>query len=176
MRIGGAVLLTWITFQVGFAIAGPSPFVPQYARRMRAGAAGAFHGVIALGVVVAVVVLAALAPTGAATGKTLRVAIVQGGGPQGTHATDVSYCAPDGTPNDDGPLTGSACVTQRHLVATRTLQPSERAGNKTQTDQRREIFSTMELVDRPGTIGRIIIFAPISSKIFRSWLFNVSNL
>ena len=125
VRIGGAVLLTWITFQVGFAIAGPSPFVPQYARRMRAGAAGAFHGVIALGVVVAVVALAALAPTGAATGKTLRVAIVQGGGPQGTHATDVSYCAPDGTPNDDGPLTGSACVTQRHLVATRTLQPSD---------------------------------------------------
>ncbi|MCU1367112.1 MAG: lnt [Ilumatobacteraceae bacterium] len=125
VRIGGAVLLTWITFQIGIAIAAPSPFVPQYARRLRSGAEGAHHGVVALVVVIAIVVIAAIAPSGTDTGRSLRVAVVQGGGPQGTHAVDVTYCAADGTPAASGPLSGSACVTQRQLEATRTLQPSD---------------------------------------------------
>ena len=125
VRVGGAVLLTWITFQIGFAIAGPAPFVPRYARRLRSDATAAFHGLIALALVAGVIVLATVAPSGNATGRSLRVAVVQGGGPQGTHATTLSYCAADGTPKDFGPLSGSACVTQRHLVATRTLQPSD---------------------------------------------------
>ena len=125
VRVGGALLLTWVTFQIGFALAGPSPTVPAFARRSHRGASGAPHGMFALLAVIVVVVLAAVAPEGNATGKSLRVAIVQGGGPQGTHATDINYCAADGTPNDTGPLAGSACVTERHLEATRTLQPSD---------------------------------------------------
>ena len=124
-RIGGAVLLTWVTFQIGFALAGPSPAVPAFARRRHRGASGAPHGVLAIIAVVLVIAVAGVAPSGQTTGKSLRVAIVQGGGPQGTHATVTSYCAADGTPNDIGPLTDSACVTQRHLETTRTLQPSD---------------------------------------------------
>ena len=33
VRVGGVLLLTWVVFQIGFALAGPSPFVPQMARR-----------------------------------------------------------------------------------------------------------------------------------------------
>ncbi|MCU1395410.1 MAG: lnt [Ilumatobacteraceae bacterium] len=109
VRIGGAVLLTWITFQIGFAIAGPSPFVPQFARRKGTQARGEWHGVIALGAVVLTLVIAALAPQAHATGTSLKVAVVQGGGPQGTHAID----------------TDSRLVVERHLAATRTLQPSD---------------------------------------------------
>ena len=125
VRVGGAVLLTWVTFQIGFALAGPSPTVPAFARRSHRGASGAPHGMFAILAVVVVIVVAAIAPEGHDTGKSLRVAMVQGGGPQGTHATDINYCAADGTPNDTGPLSGSACVTERHLEATRTLQPSD---------------------------------------------------
>ena len=125
VRVGGAVLLTWVTFQIGFALAGPSPTVPAFARRSHRGASGAPHGMFAILAVIVFIVLAAVAPEGHETGKSLRVAVVQGGGPQGTHATDINYCSADGTPNDTGPLVGSACVTQRHLEATRTLSPSD---------------------------------------------------
>ncbi|HEY4333122.1 MAG TPA: apolipoprotein N-acyltransferase [Ilumatobacteraceae bacterium] len=123
-RVGGAVLLTWVTFQIGFALAGPSPGVPQIARRRRPNASGEPHGVLALLAVVGVIILAAVAPTGHDTGRSIRVAVVQGGGPQGTHAVDLSYCDADGTPDDNGPIAGSECVTQRHLAATRTIQAS----------------------------------------------------
>jgi apolipoprotein N-acyltransferase len=124
-RVGGALLLTWVTFQIGFALAGPSPTVPQFARKRHGGAVGSWHGVATIGTVILVLVVAASAPEGHDTGRSLTMAIVQGGGPQGTHATDITYCDANGTPNDDGPLAGSACVTQRHLVATRSLQPSD---------------------------------------------------
>ncbi|MCU1400174.1 MAG: lnt [Acidimicrobiales bacterium] len=125
VRIGGAVLLTWITFQIGFAIVGAWPLVRPRATGLRDRARGAFHSATALAAVVAIVVIAALAPSGTDTGRSLRVAVVQGGGPQGTHAVDVTYCAADGTPAPSGPLSGAACVTQRQLEATRTLQPSD---------------------------------------------------
>ncbi len=123
-RVGGAILLTWLTFQIGFALAGPSPGIPLMARRKRPGATGEPHGMFGLLAVVGVIVLAAVAPTGNSTGRTVRVAVVQGGGPQGTHAVDVQYCAADGTSNDTGPLSGSDCVTRRQLTATNTIQAS----------------------------------------------------
>lgn len=104
-RVGGVVLLTWLVFQLGFALAGPAPAVPAFARRSRPTAVGSPLGTLGLLGVVAVVVLAALAPTGSATGETLTVAAVQGGGPQGTRATDES----------------AREVTRRHLAATRAL-------------------------------------------------------
>ena len=110
MRLGGVILLTWVVFQIGFALAGPSPFVPQLARNRGRRNRGEWHGAIGLAVAIVVVVIAAtVAPTGteAAQPSTLRVAIVQGGGPQGTRAI-----------NSD-----SREVIERHLEATRTIRP-----------------------------------------------------
>ncbi len=106
-RIGGAILITWIVFQIGFALAGPSPAIPGFARRVRPGATGAPHGIVALGLVVAVLIVASLAPRGSATGETLSVAAVQGGGEQGTTALEVP----------------SSLVTERHVEATQTIEP-----------------------------------------------------
>ncbi|MGD9996564.1 MAG: apolipoprotein N-acyltransferase [Ilumatobacteraceae bacterium] len=108
VRVGGSLLLTWVVFQIGFALAGPSPYVPRIAAR-RGGRtrAAAPHGAIAIGAVVTVIVLAAVAPTGHDLGRSLRVAAVQGGGPQGTRAADTD-------PRD---------VVERHLAATDTIQP-----------------------------------------------------
>ena len=41
VRFGGVILLTWVVFQIGFALAGPSPFVPQLARNRGRDARGA---------------------------------------------------------------------------------------------------------------------------------------
>lgn len=90
-RIGGALLLTWITFQVGFALA----HLHQPDRVL----------VGALTAVGVVVMLSLVAPRGHASGKILRVAVVQGGGPQGTRATS----------------TEPGIVLQRHLAATATI-------------------------------------------------------
>src|SRR5207344_1690176 len=89
VRFGGVILLTWVVFQIGFALAGPSPVVPQMARSRGRTAKGEWHGVIGFVAAIAVVIIAVTAaPTGteAAHPPTLRVAIVQGGGPQGTRA------------------------------------------------------------------------------------------
>ena len=111
VRMGGAVLLTWVTFQIGFALAG----VLERVLARRSGRSDAGHtpafvpSAGALLAVVAVVVIAAVAPSGHSTGRSLRVAVVQGGGPQGTHAIH----------------TDSRVVVERHLAATRKLQPSD---------------------------------------------------
>lgn len=110
-RVGGALLLTWFVFQVGFALAGPSPVVPQMARRRGVTANGQWHGVIAL--VAAMVVwaisplAAAAAPAATQSPQQLRIAVVQGGGPQGTHAIH----------------TPAGVVLDRHLTATATIEP-----------------------------------------------------
>jgi len=124
-RVGGPVLLTWLTFQIGFALAGPSPGVPQFAKRSRPGVSGAWHGMFALIAVVGLLIVAAIAPSGDATGKMVNVAIVQGGGPQGTRAVNVVRCNADGRIDDAGAFGGSRCVTLRHLAATRELQPAD---------------------------------------------------
>ncbi|MEO6158377.1 MAG: apolipoprotein N-acyltransferase, partial [Ilumatobacteraceae bacterium] len=108
VRIGGALLLTWFVFQVGFALAGPSPFVPRRAHRRGARSRGQWHGAAGFLVALALLPLAAMAPAGnSGAGRSLRVTIVQGGGKQGTHAVD------------DVP----GAVTARHLAATHTIEP-----------------------------------------------------
>ncbi len=108
VRVGGVILLTWFVFQIGFALAGPSPVVPALARKRGVTARGEWHGVAAFAAAIAVWLLS---PIGAgsvqATGETIRIAAVQGGGPQGTHAID--------TPARE--------VLDRHLEATRTIEP-----------------------------------------------------
>ena len=101
-RVGGVILLSWLVLQVGFALAGPSPYVPAMVRRHRAGSP---HGAIGFGVAVVVLILAAVAPTGHDSGRTLRVTAVQGGGPQGTLAIN----------------SNSRDVVERHLAATASI-------------------------------------------------------
>lgn len=109
VRIGGVLLLTWFTFQVGFALAGPSPVVPALARKRGVTAKGEWHGVIALGLALLALFVSPLADgtTAVGSGQTIRVAAVQGGGEQGTHAVD--------TPDD--------IVFERHLEATAGIEP-----------------------------------------------------
>jgi apolipoprotein N-acyltransferase len=112
VRFGGVILLTWVVFQIGFALAGPSPFVPQLARNRGRRNRGEWHGAIGIAAAIVFVVIAVtIAPSGTGTGSarpsTLRVAIVQGGGPQGTRAINSD-------PRE---------VVERHLAATRTIQP-----------------------------------------------------
>jgi apolipoprotein N-acyltransferase len=105
VRVGGVILLTWLVFQLGFALAGPAPGIPAFARRFRPGARGEPHGALAFLAVVGVVVLSIVAPRGDDTGEQLDVAAVQGGGEQGTSALEVP----------------SSLVTERHLEATATI-------------------------------------------------------
>lgn len=107
VRVGGSLLLTWVVFQVGFALAGPSPYVPRMATRVGRSGRSQPHGAIAFAVVLAVVLLAAVAPSGSDADDSLRIAAVQGGGPQGTRAINTD-------PRD---------VFERHLAATQTIQP-----------------------------------------------------
>lgn len=102
-RLGGVVLLTWVVFQLGFALAGPSPYVPKMARRSRT---SNLHGACAFLAIVTVVALASIAPSGTDTGRSLRVTVVQGGGPQGTLAIE----------------TNARDVIDRHLAATATIE------------------------------------------------------
>ena len=110
VRLGGVVLLTWLVLQIGFVLAGPSPFVPQLARRRRTGARAQYQGLLGIVAIILVLVLAAVAPSGTggeAPVRSLRIAVVQGGGPQGTRAVN------------DRP----GVVLQRHLVATGPTDP-----------------------------------------------------
>ncbi len=108
-RLGGVTLLTWVVLQIGFALAGPAPAVPRLAARRRPGATSQPHGVLALGAIVVLLVLAAVAPEGRDIGVSVRVAAVQGGGEQGTRALDV--------PSDQ--------VTAAHIAATETISPDD---------------------------------------------------
>jgi apolipoprotein N-acyltransferase len=102
-RVGGVLLITWATFQIGFALAGPAPTAPTRSRADRSLTAP--HGVIALGAVLALVLVSLVAPRGSGTGTTITVAAVQGGGPQGTRAI----------------YTDDQVVIDRHLEASRTI-------------------------------------------------------
>ncbi len=112
VRVGGVVLLTWVTFQLGFAIL---PAIRVASRKVDDAAesvdlehrADNRAVTIALSLAIAAVASSAVAPSGTETGETLRIAAVQGGGEQGTSALDVP----------------SIVVTERHLEATRTIEP-----------------------------------------------------
>ncbi len=98
-RVGGVILLTWVVFQLGFALGAVVDRTP--AQRRDWPAFGAATGVVV------VIVLALVGPRGSDTGATLDIAAVQGGGEQGTSALDVP----------------SIEVTNAHLAATATIEP-----------------------------------------------------
>jgi apolipoprotein N-acyltransferase len=101
VRVGGVILITWLIFQLGFALVAAATF----ASGVRASAPHEPHSVVALAVVVLFLLLSLVAPRGSATGDTLDVAAVQGGGEQGTSALEVP----------------PRLVTERHLEATRSI-------------------------------------------------------
>jgi apolipoprotein N-acyltransferase len=93
LRVGGSLLLVEVTVVVGLALAA------LVARRWLA--AG-----LAAGVAIVAVAGAAVAPRAEPSGE-LRVALVQGGGPQGTRAVD----------------TDERVVFERHLEASEQIEP-----------------------------------------------------
>ena len=101
---GGVIVLTWVTFQLGAALAVAVRLVRERATVTRSdGLLLAVPTVVAL----LVAVLGYTDPSGSDTGETMRIAAVQGGGEQGTRATDVP----------------SQVVTEAHLQATATIEP-----------------------------------------------------
>ena len=98
-RVGGVILITWVVFQLGFALGA----MAEAGRSRRPD----WPAVAAVAAVAVVVVASLLAPRGTGTGRSLDVAAVQGGGDQGTRALDVP----------------TAVVTGRHLEATRSIEP-----------------------------------------------------
>lgn len=94
LRLGGALFVVWMTALVGSALA--AWWKREWAM---AWALGAFA--------VAVLLVAVAAPAGQPTGKFLDVALVQGGGPQGTRAA----------------TTEEGIVLRRHLAASQDLRP-----------------------------------------------------
>ena len=98
-RVGGVILLTWVVFQVGFALG--TIIETASVRETNWPAFGGIAGAVV------VLFLSLVAPHSHATGQTLDIAAVQGGGKQGTSALDVP----------------SIEVSNAHLAATRTIQP-----------------------------------------------------
>jgi apolipoprotein N-acyltransferase len=102
VRVGGVILLTWVVFQVGFALGVLARRIGDVSTDTRLASAGLLAAA-------AVLTVSALAPSGEGTGDFLEIAAVQGGGEQGTRADDVP----------------SALVTQRHVDATRSIDPDD---------------------------------------------------
>ncbi|MEM1334812.1 MAG: apolipoprotein N-acyltransferase, partial [Actinomycetota bacterium] len=101
-RVGGVILLTWLTLQLAVLLGTLVASLVRVERRPDS----LVPAVPAAGVVVIVTAMSlGVAPDGSATGRSLEVAVVQGGGDQGTRALDVP----------------SEVVTQRHLAATASI-------------------------------------------------------
>ena len=91
-RLGGVILITWLTFMAGSALSA------AWERSWR-------QAIALAAIPVALIALGTVAPSGHDNGRTLTVALVQGGGPQGTRAVD----------------TDPQVVFDRHLSATRAI-------------------------------------------------------
>jgi len=102
--LGGIVLIGWLVFQIGFSIA-ELLLVRRSTDSPRPPLTGL--GVSAIVFVVAVVTTAIVPGSHEIEAAPMTVAAVQGGGEQGTRALDVP----------------SRLVTERHLEATRTIEP-----------------------------------------------------
>jgi apolipoprotein N-acyltransferase len=93
--IGGVILLSWLTWQVGALLA----------KRPRDFSVDRQHRRLLWALCLLVFVGSYFAPRGSNTGRDFHVVAVQGGGPQGTRAINTD-------PRD---------VVERHLAATRTI-------------------------------------------------------
>ena len=124
VRVGGPLLLTYIVLQIGFLLAG----LRQTETPKRS-----VHALLIAIVVVAILPIAgSIAPHGSSIGRSLTIAAVQGGGPQGTLAIN----------------TNSRDVVIRHLDATQTI-----AGGSGSTDK------TLDLVMWPENVIDVSSFS-----------------
>ena len=107
VRIGGPLLLTYVVLQIGFLLAG----LRETKKSKRT-----VHALLIAVVVVGILpITGAIAPHGHDIGRSLNIAAVQGGGPQGTLAIN----------------TNSRDVVIRHLDATQTIADGSAAtGNQ----------------------------------------------
>jgi apolipoprotein N-acyltransferase len=110
VRVGGPLLLTYVVLQIGFLLANlRDTKMPQHTVRA---------ALIAAVVVAVLPIAGAIAPHGHDIGRSLNIAAVQGGGPQGTLAIN----------------TNSRDVVIRHLEATQTI-----AGGSASTDNQLDL-------------------------------------
>ena len=92
-RLGGSLLLTWFVFHIGFHLRRP-----------------VFRRIIgATALTVGLVIASAVSPNGSELGTTMRIAAVQGGGPQGTLGINTNF----------------RDVFERHLAATQSISSSD---------------------------------------------------
>ena len=110
VRVGGPLLLTYIVLQIGFLLAGLRD--TEMSKRT-------MHAALIAVVVVAILPIAgSIAPHGHDIGRSLNIAAVQGGGPQGTLAIN----------------TNSRDVVVRHLETTQEI-----AGGSAATDNQLDL-------------------------------------
>lgn len=106
-RVGGVTALTWIVFQLGIVAA--TLLRPRLTRGPVVDVTTRRNCWIAAAAAVGIVAISSVAPRGFDLDRELTIAAVQGGGEQGTTALDVP----------------SRVVTERHLAATATIEPSD---------------------------------------------------
>jgi apolipoprotein N-acyltransferase len=106
VRVGGPLLLTYVVLQIGFLLSNLRKIETQK-HSVRA-------ALIAAVVVAVLPIAGAIAPHGHDIGRSLNIAAVQGGGPQGTLAIN----------------TNSRDVVIRHLEATQTIAGGSASSNK----------------------------------------------
>ena len=106
VRVGGPLLLTYVVLQIGFLLSNLRKIETQK-HPVRA-------ALIAAAVVAVLPIAGAIAPHGHDIGRSLNIAAVQGGGPQGTLAIN----------------TNSRDVVIRHLEATQTIAGGSASTNK----------------------------------------------
>ena len=129
VRVGGPLLLTYIVFQIGFLLANLSE--TKTPKR-------SVHALVIAVVVVVLLIAGSISPHGHDIGRSLNIATVQGGGPQGTLAIN----------------TNSRDVVVRHLDATQEI-----AGGSVATD------NNLDLVVWPENVIDVSSF---SSSIERT--------
>ena len=106
VRVGGPLLLTYVVLQIGFLLSNLRKIETQkYSVRA---------ALIAVVVVAVLPIAGSIAPHGHDIGRSLNIAAVQGGGPQGTLAIN----------------TNSRDVVIRHLEATQTIAGGSASTNK----------------------------------------------
>ena len=106
VRVGGPLLLTYVVLQIGFLLSN--------LRKIKTQKHSVRAALIAAVVVAVLPIAGAIAPHGHDIGRSLNIAAVQGGGPQGTLAIN----------------TNSRDVVIRHLEATQTIAGGSASTNK----------------------------------------------
>ena len=139
VRIGGSLLLTWFVLHIGFQIS-----------RMSVHGDHRFRRVIGASLLtICLMVVSSTTSSGKDRGVSMRVAAVQGGGPQGTLGVETNF----------------RVVFERHLRATQTISLSDNVdvviwpenvidvGQFSESSEQVEIASEAKRLDVPFVVG-----------------------